>query len=121
MPAKKRKIPNRSKYETHNFIQGWQSESKNNHYFLSQGGESPRGWGFICHKINHKMETNQEKAQNWGGARRGAGRPKKFSNNKTIALRIPEDVVAVLDTVPNRSAFIIEAIRHYVECPSVKK
>lgn len=59
------------------------------------------------------METNEEKNQNWGGKRTGAGRPKKFSNNKTIALRIPEDVVAILDSVENRSAFIVEAIRHY--------
>lgn len=59
------------------------------------------------------METNEEKKQNWGGKRTGAGRPKKFTNNKTIALRIPEDVVEILDSVENRSAYIIEAIRHY--------
>ena len=111
MPAKKRKIPNRSKYETHNFIQGWQSESKNNHYFLSQGGESPRGWGFICHKINHKMETNQEKKSGRGGSRPGAGRKKTSAG--TIALRIPEDVMRILETVPNRTAYIIDAIRAY--------
>lgn len=61
------------------------------------------------------MESNEKNSNKWGGKRSGAGRPKKFSNNKTIALRIPEDVVEILDRVDNRSAFIIEAIRFYAD------
>ena len=60
------------------------------------------------------METpNQEnKKTNWGGARRGAGRPKGDSCT-SIALRIPQDVADILARQPNRSAYIIEAIRAY--------
>lgn len=61
------------------------------------------------------MESDEKNAQNWGGKREGAGRKRKYENNKTIALRIPEDVVAILDTVGNRSAFIVEAIRFYAK------
>ena len=57
------------------------------------------------------METNQEKKSGRGGSRPGAGRKKIAS--KSIALRIPDDVVEILDAVDNRSAFIIEAIRYY--------
>ena len=57
------------------------------------------------------METNEEKKQNWGGKREGAGRKKTTS--KSIALRIPEDVAEILDSVENRTAYIIEAIRYY--------
>ncbi len=56
---------------------------------------------------------NEEKKNNWGGARAGAGRPKGRNNYKSIGLRIPEDVAEILDRQENRSAYIIEAIRAY--------
>ena len=59
------------------------------------------------------METNQEKKIGRGGSRPGAGRKKIAS--KSIALRIPDDVVEILDSVENRSAYIIEAIRYYTK------
>lgn len=47
-----------------------------------------------------------------GGARPGAGRKKTTS--KSIAIRIPADVEAILDEVEgSKSAYIIEAIRAY--------
>lgn len=74
-----------------------------------QGEEKPPQSVLVFnYKINNKMETNKEN-KNWGGKREGAGRKKTTS--KSIALRIPEDVVEILDNVENRSAFIIEAIR----------
>lgn len=59
------------------------------------------------------METNQEKEKNWGGKREGAGRPAVKNSTRTIGLRIPEDVAAILDKQANRSEYIIEAIRAY--------
>lgn len=48
----------------------------------------------------------------WGGARKGAGRKK--SSARSIALRIPDDVAAILDAVKgSKSAYIIAAIRAY--------
>lgn len=60
------------------------------------------------------METPNEEKKNrsWGGARRGAGRPKGDSC-ASIALRIPQDVAEILSRQPNRSAYIVEAIRAY--------
>lgn len=48
-----------------------------------------------------------------GGRREGAGRKKTVGAVSTICIRIPEDVVAILDAQPSRSAFIIAAIRAY--------
>lgn len=45
----------------------------------------------------------------WGGARSGSGRKK--TTTKSIALRIPQDVEQILEQVPKRSEFIVEAIR----------
>lgn len=61
------------------------------------------------------MENQNEapKKQAWGGARKGAGRPKTHDNFRTIGLRIPSDVAEILDRQPNRSAYIVEAIRDY--------
>lgn len=59
------------------------------------------------------MGNYEKTPQKWGGKREGAGRKKTTS--KSIALRIPDDVVEILDNVENRSAFIIEAIRHYAK------
>lgn len=56
---------------------------------------------------------NKEGKKSWGGRRAGAGRPSVHNNKRTIALRIPEDVAAILDAQPNRSAYIVEAIRAY--------
>lgn len=59
------------------------------------------------------MGNDEKNPQKWGGKREGAGRKKTTS--KSIALRIPDDVVEILDNVENRSAFIIEAIRLYAK------
>ena len=68
-----------------------------------------------CNQIyNIIMEQpNEEKKNKWGGRRDGAGRPKVTNCTRSIALRIPEDVAAILDRQENRSAYIIEAIRAY--------
>lgn len=59
-------------------------------------------------------QPNQEKKNNGhGGRRAGAGRPRIMNNTRSIALRIPDDVAAILDGQTNRSAYIIEAIRAY--------
>ncbi|MBJ2184580.1 MAG: hypothetical protein JFR38_08760 [Muribaculaceae bacterium] len=58
-------------------------------------------------------DSSEEKKTGWGGARAGAGRPKGRNNFRTIGLRIPEDVAEIIDRQPNRSAYIIEAIRAY--------
>lgn len=58
-------------------------------------------------------ENSEEKKTGWGGARAGAGRPKGRNNFRTIGLRIPQDVAEIIDRQPNRSAYIIEAIRAY--------
>lgn len=54
-----------------------------------------------------------EKKNTWGGARPGAGRPKGRKVYRTITIRIPEDIVQILDKQEKRSAYIIEAIREY--------
>ena len=56
---------------------------------------------------------NPQEKKSWGGKRAGAGRPNVRNNTRTIALRIPDDVAAILDRQPNRSAYIIEAIKEY--------
>ena len=58
-------------------------------------------------------ENSEEKKTGWGGARAGAGRPKGRNNFRTIGLRIPQDGAEIIDRQPNRSAYIIEAIRAY--------
>ncbi len=58
-------------------------------------------------------KQNEEKRNGHGGRRAGAGRPRTLANSQTIAIRIPDDVVQILSTQKNRSAYIIEAIRAY--------
>lgn len=61
------------------------------------------------------MENQKEvqKIKGRGGRREGAGRPRGRNNYRSIGIRIPEDVAAILDSQENRSAYIIEAIRAY--------
>lgn len=61
------------------------------------------------------MENQNEetKKSTWGGRRAGAGRPNGRRAVRSIALRIPEDVAAILDAQPNRSEYIIAAIRAF--------
>lgn len=59
------------------------------------------------------MQNEEVKKSGRGGRREGAGRPSVKNNTRSIALRIPQDVADILDRQPNRSAFIIEAIRAY--------
>lgn len=56
---------------------------------------------------------NPQEKKSWGGKRAGAGRPNVKNNTRTVGIRIPDDVAAILDRQPNRSAYIIEAIREY--------
>lgn len=60
--------------------------------------------------MEQQNDTGEKK---WGGKRAGAGRPRGKNNYKSIALRIPEDVAAILNGQENRSAYIIAAIRDY--------
>ncbi|MBQ7157149.1 MAG: hypothetical protein IJR86_05080 [Bacteroidaceae bacterium] len=53
----------------------------------------------------------EETTKKRGGKREGAGRKATVGNVKSIALRIPQDVAAILDKVEHRSKFICEAIR----------
>lgn len=57
-------------------------------------------------------QINQAPAS-WGGARQGAERPK--STTKSISLRVPEDVAAILDSLGRgkQAAYIVRAIRAY--------
>ena len=58
------------------------------------------------------MQNEVNSAPSRGGARQGAGRKRKSS--KSIALRIPEDVEQILDSVEgSKTDFIITAIRNY--------
>lgn len=61
------------------------------------------------------MENQKEKLKKGthGGLREGAGRKATVANMRSIALRIPKDVADILDRQPNRSAFIVAAIRAY--------
>lgn len=60
------------------------------------------------------QNENNSQPSGWGGARTGAGRKK--STAKSIALRIPEDVAAILDSVEgSKSAYIVAAIRAYAQ------
>lgn len=63
------------------------------------------------------METNdnEQKKSTRGGRRPGAGRPNGRKAVRSIALRIPQDVADILDAQPNRSEYIIAAIRKYTE------
>ncbi|MCM1451244.1 MAG: hypothetical protein NC102_03220 [Clostridium sp.] len=58
---------------------------------------------------------SEEKKNNRGGARPGAGRPKGRNNYRSIGLRIPQDVAEILDGQEKRSQFIIDAIRAYAK------
>lgn len=58
------------------------------------------------------MKNEFNKSSNHGGARKGAGRKKIAA--KSLSIRIPEDVVEILDKVEgSKTSYIIEAIRAY--------
>ncbi len=57
------------------------------------------------------METVEKKS--WGGSRAGAGRKADKCRKRTIAIRVPDDIAALLDAQPNKSDYIIDAIRAY--------
>lgn len=63
--------------------------------------------------MENQNETKKT-TKGWGGARSGAGR-KKSDNVKTLGFCAPQDVVDILNAQPNRSAYIIEAIRAYAK------
>lgn len=55
------------------------------------------------------MEGNRKQ---WGGSRQGSGR--KRTAVKTVCIRVPEDVAAILDGVTgSKTDYIVEAIRYY--------
>lgn len=58
-------------------------------------------------------DLTQAAPASWGGARKGAGRPK--STARSIALRVPDDVAEILDALGRgrQSAYIVRAIRAY--------
>ena len=60
------------------------------------------------------MQNVEDAPRSWGGAREGAGR--KRVSSKSISIRIPEDVAAVLDSVEgSKTDFIVAAIRAYAK------
>lgn len=59
------------------------------------------------------MKKNVEKKSGWGGSRTGAGRKRTMA--KRYGFNAPADVAAILDSAPNKSDFIVEAIRFYAE------
>lgn len=59
------------------------------------------------------MQEESKKKTGRGGRREGSGRPKGRKDVRTITLRIPEDVAAILDAREHRSQFILDAIRAY--------
>ena len=62
-----------------------------------------------------KNENLNQSAGTWGGSRQGAGRPKTTA--KSISLRVPEDVAAIIDALGRgrQAAYIVRAIRAYHE------
>lgn len=64
---------------------------------------------------NLKMKNSSEQTQKntHGGKREGAGRPVTVGSRNRIGLRVPDDIVEILERQPNRTAFILEAIRSY--------
>lgn len=59
------------------------------------------------------MEGNERKNENWGGAREGAGRKKKYA--KTCFFNATEEVVAIIEAIPRneRADFINRCISYY--------
>lgn len=51
---------------------------------------------------------NQEEKRKRGGKREGAGRKK--TTCKTYGFNAPEEVVAILESVPNKTEYIVRAI-----------
>ncbi len=60
-----------------------------------------------------KPANESTKENTHGGKRQGAGRPRTLDSKNRIGLRVPDDIIEILDRQENRSAFIIEAIRAY--------
>ncbi len=54
------------------------------------------------------MEKEQDKRANWGGSRPGAGRKRKTA--KRYGFNADERVTAILEQVPDKTAFITEAV-----------
>ncbi len=50
----------------------------------------------------------------WGGRRAGAGRKKTSEGVRTVAVRVPQDVSDVLDTVPSITEYVVTALRAYI-------
>lgn len=64
--------------------------------------------------MQNEIKNESSKPSSWGGARKGSGRKK--TSSKSIALRIPKDVVEILDKVEgSKSAYIVNAIREFAK------
>ena len=51
----------------------------------------------------------EETTKQWGGKREGAGRKKTVGGVKKLGLRVPQDILDILDKVDKRSEFIFTA------------
>ena len=72
------------------------------------------GWANLYYNYMENKNSSSSNSNNWGGARQGAGRPKKVKG-KIYAFTSTPDVDAFLSTYEgNRAAFINEAILHYI-------
>ncbi len=60
-------------------------------------------------------DHSEKTAAGWGGARSGAGRPRTTA--RSISIRVPEDVAAILDSLGRgkQAAYIVRAIRAYYQ------
>lgn len=62
-----------------------------------------------------KIRIMEETTKQWGGKREGAGRKKTVGGVKNLGLRVPQDILDILDKVDKRSEFIFTAVREKAE------
>lgn len=66
-------------------------------------------------KKEKKTKEKKTKKDHRGGARPGAGRPKQNEKSKLFSFRATDDMVDLLETMPQRSEFIKRCIRKEME------
>lgn len=64
--------------------------------------------------MNNETAKPTPQKPRWGGRRAGAGRKKTSEGVRTVAVRVPQDVSDVLDTVPSITEYVVTALRAYI-------
>lgn len=64
--------------------------------------------------MNDETSKTTPQKHTWGGRRAGAGRKKTSEGVRTVAVRVPQDVADVLDTVPSITEYVVKALRAYI-------